>query len=339
MKTGRTRPPTMKDVAELAGVGLKTVSRHVNGETNINPELASRIQDAISQLGYTRNLAAASIRPGWTSKMVGLVISDLADPFYSGIASAIEKELAREDYILILANSFDLGESLDEVVQRLVEQRVEGLILVPPSTPSRVLEEPGCLDVPTVLLDRPVPGSGLNAVVADNYTGALKAGQLLRKEGFSRPAFLGDSLSVYTMGERYRGLCAAFGVDPEGPDALPGWFSAHTKQQAAEGALALIEDLKPDCIFAANNRASIGALEAFQASGIWLPLIGFDDFENASLIMGGLSVVAQDIQGTGTEAAKLLLKQIKGGSVRPEEMIQAVQLIVRGSEKANWRSR
>lgn len=336
MKSGPARPPTMKDVAKVAGVGLKTVSRYVNGETNINPELSQRIQEAIEQLGYTRNLAAASIRPGWSSKMIGLVISDMADPFYSGIASAIEKELASEDFILILAHSFDRGESMDEVLKRLIEQRVEGLILVPPHTPSQILADPARLGVPTVLLDRPTPAGSLDVVMADNFEGARQAGMLLRENGFSKPSFLGDSLTIYTMRERYRGLCAAFDLDSTDSQPLPGWFQAHTKQQATEGAKQLLNEGDIDCIFAANNRATTGTLSAFQETDRWLPIVGFDDFENASLIMGGLTVVAQDVNGIGSTAAQLLLQRIRGEAPDTREVVLDVELIRRGSERPDW---
>lgn len=108
--------PTMNDVAREARVGLKTVSRYVNGQTNIDPVLAGRIGDAIVALGYRRNLAAASIRPGWTSRVLGLIISDLANPYYSVLTRSIETYAREKGYLLISASSNTVQLRSDGVV-------------------------------------------------------------------------------------------------------------------------------------------------------------------------------------------------------------------------------
>ena len=122
--------PTMNDVAREAGVALRTVSRYVNGATNIDSELAERIRLAIDTLGYRRNLAAASIRPGWDSKVLGLIIGDLSNPYYTALTRAIEREASERGYLLITASSEEDGTRHDKLVDRLVEQRVDGLIIV-----------------------------------------------------------------------------------------------------------------------------------------------------------------------------------------------------------------
>ena len=147
--------PTMNDVAREAGVALRTVSRYVNGATNIDADLAERIRLAIEELGYRRNLAAASIRPGWDSKVLGLIIGDLSNPYYTALTRAIEREASDRGYLLITASSEEDGVRHDKLVDRLVEQRVDGLIIVPPRNPSRAWQASTDSLPPTIFLERP----------------------------------------------------------------------------------------------------------------------------------------------------------------------------------------
>src|SRR5665647_671484 len=164
---GTDRIPTMVDVARLAGVGLKTVSRYANGEQNINPELATRIAKAISDLGYRRNLAAASIRPGWTSKVLGVVVSDLGNPFFFTFARMIETAARKRGYLVIIASSEDSGDLQDRIIDRLLGQRVDGLVIVPAQVGRLVLSELRPPVPPTAVLDRPIDSDEVDTILAD----------------------------------------------------------------------------------------------------------------------------------------------------------------------------
>jgi len=160
--------PTMNDVAREAGVALRTVSRYVNGATNIDSELAERIRLAIDTLGYRRNLAAASIRPGWDSKVLGLIIGDLSNPYYTALTRAIEREASDRGYLLITASSEEDGVRHDKLVDRLVEQRVDGLIIVPPRNPSRERHDSTDNLPPTIFLERPSSDLSAKSGHSDN---------------------------------------------------------------------------------------------------------------------------------------------------------------------------
>lgn len=327
--------PTMNDVARVAGVSLKTVSRFVNGESNIDPALAARIADAIAQLGYRRNLAAASIRPGWTSKMLGLIISDLANPYYSSLARAIEGEVAREGYMLIVASSEEDGRTHDRIVDRLMEQRVDGLIIVPPRNAGREWAKVPPPVPPIVFLDRPGGREEADTVLADNAGGAAEATRTLYALGARRIAFVGDSLEIYTMSERYRGYCDALRELGVPPETLPRFTNAHSSDEARIAVSEILGSGSADAIFAANNRASIGALHAFRSAGRRLPLVGFDDFEAADLGEPGVSVVSQDIERMGRDAARLLLGRLGGeGSTGYVTEVLPTAIVLRGSERA-----
>lgn len=333
MRSSATPNPTMRDVARVAGVSLKTVSRFVNGETNIGPGFAARIDQAIQELGYRRNLAAASIRPGWTSKMVGLIIGDLSNPYYSTLARAIEEEISSAGYMLIVSSSEESGSRYDQILDRLMEHRVDGLIIVPPRQPSRAWADVTPPVPPLVFLDRPADFAQADVVLADNAGGAAEATRALYRAGARSIAFIGDSLEIYTIKERFRGYTEALqelGLDPA---AQPIILGAHSREDARAKVLKLLSTGRADSIFAANNRAAIGALQAFRSGGYSVALIGYDDFEAADLIGPGISVVSHDIDRMGRDAARLLLQRL-GGSSDPFQVVTlATHLVLRGSER------
>lgn len=327
--------PTMNDVARVAGVALKTVSRYVNGKTNINPELSERIATAIVQLGYRRNLAAASIRPGWTSKMLGVVISDLSNPYYSALTQSIEQTARRHGYLLISASSEERGKTFDRVVDRLMEQRVDGLIVIPPKDQGRPWSTVVAPVPPLVVLDRPTdaPAATSDTILADNAGGAEQAVRTLIGAGARRVAFIGDSLELYTMSERHAGYRAALTASGLALDESLVATDAHSHEDATASVLALVVDARPDAIFAANNRAAIGVLLAFRERGERLPLIAFDDFEAARLAEPAVSVVTQNIQEMGRLAAEHVIARATGESLPGTTTILPTSLVLRGSER------
>lgn len=322
----------MNDVAQLAGVALKTVSRYVNGETNINPELAGRIGAAIETLGYRRNLAAASIRPGQTSRVLGLIISDLANPYFASLARRVEAAARARGYLLITASSEEDGELHDRLVDRLMEQRVDGLLLVPPRTPHRAWDDLRPPVPATVALDRPLGSERVDTVLADDYGGGRAATAALLASGPVRIAFLGDALSVHTMRERQRGFADA--VAGNGADVLTD-TSARTLEQAVEAATRLLDRERADAIFAANNRAAMGTVLAFRRLGRTVPTIGFDDFEAATMVTPPISVVSQDIVEMGRAAVDLLVRRLQGSQDEFTTVSVPTTLVLRGSELAS----
>jgi LacI family transcriptional regulator len=323
----------MNDVAREAKVGLKTVSRYVNGETNIGAPLAARIQDAIDALGYRRNLAAASIRPGWTSRMLGLIISDLANPYYSMIAGAVESTARDHGYLLTIGSSDESGRHHDLLVDRLMGQRVDSLIVVPPRESARDWAQLPPPIPPLVFVDRPSAFDRADTVLADNVGGAHAATAALAERGARRIAFVGDSLDIWTMRERLAGYHSALlehHLD-EHPTLIV--TDAHRSGDAAVAIGRLLTDGSIDAVFAANNRACVGALIAFGKHGARLPLIGFDDFEAATLSSPAISVVTHDIALMGTTAARIAFSRVSGATDEHRTHVLPTTLILRGSER------
>lgn len=325
--------PTMNDVAREAGVALKTVSRYVNGATNVDPVLAERIRAAIEQLGYRRNLVAASIRPGWRSRVVGLIIGDLANPYYSELARAIERVAVEHGYLLVTASSEESGELHDRLVDRLLDQRVDGLVVVPPRDDCRPWNTVRPPRPPLVFVDRPDRDGVGDSIVGDNAGGARAAVAALADAGARRIASVGDALEIATMAERlsgYRAELAARGL-PTGPDLEH--TTAHDTAEARAIVGAILESGTADAVFAGNNRAAVGALLAFRDHGRRLPLVGFDEFETAAVSDPPTSVVAYDVAALGDLAARLLFARLEGGADEPTTRVLPSTLTLRGSER------
>lgn len=163
--------PTMKDVAARAGVGLKTVSRVVNGEAGVTPDTERRVQEAIEALGFRRNDSARVLRKGRTAS-IGLVLEDLADPFYGPLNRAVEEVARAHGALLINGSSAEDPEREQELVLALCARRVDGLIVIPAGDDHRYLEPEIAAGVATVFVDRPAGKIDADMVFSDNFGGA-----------------------------------------------------------------------------------------------------------------------------------------------------------------------
>lgn len=325
--------PTMREVAAAAGVSLKTVSRVVNSEANVAPAVRERVGAAIMALGYTPNLAARSIRPGQRSLIVGLVIEDIANPFYAGLARAVERVFHEAGYLLVTASCEEEGSRYEEVVGRLLERRVDGLIVVPPRGPVVPVPNPRSLPA-MVFVDRPgaVPG---DTVLVDDRGGARTATACLLAAGAAQVAFVGDDPAIHTMREReagYREALSAAGCEVAAAHVRSG--NHHVDSATAAVRALLAEQPEVDAILAANNRASLGCLRAFAETGRRLRLVGFDDFEAATLVRPAVTVVSHDVAELGVRAAELLLRRLGGWTGEPQTEVLGTTLTLRGSEQA-----
>ncbi|MFF4624001.1 LacI family DNA-binding transcriptional regulator [Nonomuraea jabiensis] len=319
--------PTMKDVASAAGVALKTVSRVVNGEPGVHPATAERVRAAIERLGYSRNESAAVLRRG-TTATVGLVIEDVADPFYSGLSRAVEDVVIEHGWLLLSGSSSEEPLRERELVETFCARRVDGLIVVPAGDDHTYLRPELEAGTPVVFADRP-PGAGIDVdtVLADNLGGAGEAIRHLMGHGHSRIAFLGDDPGIFTAAERLNGYRQALGglfdhrlvsMRPPSPEGV-----------RADLARMFALDDPPTALFTGNGRYTVTTLRAL--AGRRVALVGFDDFELADLLTPGVSVVAQDPAWMGRVAAELLFRRLRGDTGPPEHIELPVRLIARGS--------
>jgi LacI family transcriptional regulator len=321
----------MVDVAELAGVSLKTVSRAINGERGVSAATVEKVQAAAEQLRYARNDLAASLRQGTRSNTIGLVIEDVANPFYSAIAKAVEDTVRARDCLLITASAGEDPARERELVSALLRRRVDAILIVPAGTDHRYLESDG-LAGRAVFLDRPPARVKADAVLVANVAGARMAVEHLLAHGHRRIAFVGDDLSVSTARERLSGYRAALADAGAGED--PELVSvANSTSEAAQAAVARVlrlpADRRPTAVLAGNNRCTVGVLQALGTRRRRLALIGFDDFELADLL--GITVIRTDPSRIGRLGAELALGRMDGDTRRPRRVVLDAELVARGS--------
>jgi LacI family transcriptional regulator len=323
-------PPTMRDVARRAGVSLKTVSRVVNGETTVAPDLAARVRAAVESLQYRPHIGASMLRRNdRRTRTIGVLLEDVSNPFSAAVHRAVEDE-ARRHGVHVLTGSLDEDPQRErELARAFAERQADGLIVAPTGTDQTYLNAVGAL--PIVFVDRPAAGFGGDAVLATNVAGATDAVRHLIAHGHTRIAYLGDHARLSTARSRYQGYLNALtevGLQAFGAHEL---HDSATAEHATRTVLAGPDP--PTALFTSQNLITIGAVRALRGLGRHreVALVGFDDFPLADLLEPGVTVIAQDPVAMGRTAARALFERIDGVDTPPREFWIPTTLITRGS--------
>jgi LacI family transcriptional regulator len=288
---------------------------------------------AIAQLGYQPNELARGLK-GQRSRMIGLVIADISNPFYADCAKAVEEVARRHDHVVVLCASDERLDVERRHVEALVRRQVDGLLLVSAAADHAYLRAGPTARIPFVALDRPIDGASTDVVVVQNRGGAEEATAHLIAHGHRRIAYIGAGERLYTTRERLEGYQQAMTAAGLAPSVrLDAPTTAMTRAVTRE-MLGLTEP--PTAIFAMNNRITVGVLQALADAGAQVPrdmaLIGFDDIELAGLLHPRLTVVRQPAAELGRRAAELLFERLAGGrSAQPQRVVLPTELVVRAS--------
>jgi len=333
--------PTVREVARLAGVSPMTVSRTLSGGDNVRDELQERVMKAVATLGYHRNENARSMRPGQTSGLIGVAITNLANPYYGQFALGVEEVAAEHGRRMLLGNT---GEDLareTQLVSDFVGRQVEGLVVVPTGAAVEHLRPELLGNIPLVLASRAVDGLDADTVLLDDVHGAYEATKRMLEVGHRRIGFLGNALSVSTVGRRYEGYARAlaeFGLEPDPMLVMREQQDVHAAELAMAALLGLA--VPPTAVFCANNRNTIGALHAIgrlHTDPRTAPaLVGFDNVELAHLLRVPLLIVSHDPKELGVEAARMLFNRLDGGG--GAEPPRLVELPVNVGTLQKWRA-
>ncbi|HWM17686.1 MAG TPA: LacI family DNA-binding transcriptional regulator [Microbacterium sp.] len=308
-------PVTVKDVAAHAGVSPMTVSRTLGGGKNVRPELQELVWKSVTALGYHRNENARSLRPGHSSGLIGVAITNLANPYYGDFAIGVEEVAARHGRRILLGNSSEDQERERQLIADFIGRQVEGLVVVPAAggeTGSAHLAAGALAGTPLVLASRLVPGIDASAVILDDQGGAEAGTRVLLDAGHTRIAYLGNLSSVFTGQRRFEGFSRAMseaGLEVDAELVRREQQDVASARDAMAAMLRLPEP--PTAVFAANNRNAIGAMTAIAAhmhtGGAPGPsVVGFDGFELAELSPVPLTLVEHDARQLGRRAAELL---------------------------------
>jgi len=325
----------MRDVAALARVGIKTVSRVLNNEPNVSPETTERVHRAAAQLHYEINSVAGNLRrSGQSTKTVGLVVGHVANPFSGQVHAGVEDVLYPRGYSVLAASLDDDAEREQRLVREFLRRRVDGLILTTISTEQTYLLPEISRGLPIVFVDREPSGIAADAVVGDNVGGAREATAHLIAHGHRRIACLADRETLTTAKHRVEGYRAA--LEDAGLEYDPSLVTMNlgSASAARTAVTALLRsDNPPTAIFAAQNLITIGSIHALRDAGLQhaVALMSFDDIALADALDPGLSCVTQDPRSMGAIAGQKLLARLAGDQDAPTTIISPTTLIVRGS--------
>ena len=328
---------TISDVARRAGVSSMTVSRVINGSARVSPETRRRVEDAISDLGYVPSRLARGLIRQRTGTL-GVIVPDVANPFFTLIVRGAEDVARRAGYRALLCDTRADLELEREVIEELIAHRVEGIVIAPVSDRSKPhLRRLASFGVPFVLVDRTVPGVDCDVVLGDSAAGARRLVEHLVGLGHSRIGMIVESDEVSTARDRYQGyLDALRGAEIE---IDPGLVVRSTVDP--EGGLAgmrrlLRLDDPPTAVFTVNNLVAVGAIEAVREQGLEVPdeiaLVCFDDIDYATRLYPFLTVMMQPAETFGTLGTQLLLERLDGrASQRSRVVVLPAEFIVRRS--------
>lgn len=331
--------PTLREIADRAGVSVGTVSNVINGTAPVSAERRERVLAAIRELDYQPNHIARSLKLKKT-RMLGMVISDITNPFFPQLVRGAEDAALKNNYLLITFNTDDNVEREKRVLSVLRQRRVDGVLLVVAPNAGDDGHIRGILDsgIPIVCLDRLPAGIEVDSVSVDNVAGARDCVRHLISMGHRRIAILTGPKAVQTAAERLQGYQEALvqaGIPVDPGLVLEGDFRSESGYRLGRALLAGSD--RPTAVFVCNNMMALGLLRALAELGLHCPrdvaVASFDDFPLAEAFQPRMTAVAQPAYSIGYRGAELLIARIEGrpGEPRPSRIRLATQLLVRES--------
>jgi LacI family transcriptional regulator len=329
--------PTIKDVAQHAGVSITTVSHVLNETRHVSADLIARVKQAVDTLGYQPNAVARSLRRKET-RILGMVVPDNSNPYFGEVARSIEDACFALGYNIILCNSDEDPEKERAYVDVLIENQVDGIVFVLSGSQDEHLRPIRERKIPLVAMDRELPHFVWDSVLIDNRDGARQVTSHLIKQRHTRIACISGPAGLTPSIERvggYRDALHAAGLDPNGALLKVADFRP-------EGGYAAMQELlelptPPTAVFACNDFMAMGAMRAITERGQRIPqdvsVVGFDDIALASYTYPSLTTVAQQYEAKGKLVVELLTKRINGDVSKPQQHRLKPRLVVRESSQ------
>jgi LacI family transcriptional regulator len=334
-------PVSIREVAALAGVSVGTVSNVLNRPEIVASPTRDRVQAAIRTLGFVRNESARQLRAG-RSRTIGLVVLDVANPFFTDVARGVEDEASMSGLSVILCNSDERAARESRYLELLEEHRVQGILITPVSEPDERLARLQERGTPVILVDaRSASGRQCSVSVDDQLGGAAATAHLL-SGGHRRLAFVGGPAGLRQVADRREGATQAIAraggtaslmvIETAAPN-VAGGLAAGRELAALPGRL------RPTAVFCANDLLALGVLQEMTRCGIRVPedlaLVGYDDIEFASAAAVPLSSVRQPRQELGRMAARLLMDETsQAGRHTHRQVVFHPELVIRRSSQA-----
>src|SRR6266516_4530301 len=338
-------PVSIREVAAHAGVSVGTVSNVLNRPDIVAEPTRSRVRDAIKQLGFIRNESARQLRAG-RSRTIGLVVLDVANPFFTDVARGVEDEASESGLAVILCNSDDQQTKETHYLELLEEHRVQGILITPVSGAYERLARLQRRGTPVVLLDSRSLSRGQCSVSMDDVLGGDIAVTHLLEAQHERIAIVGGPMTIRQVADRREGAMRA--LERSGPraDQLQVIETAALNVSAGKLAGGQIAGMpagrRPTAVFCANDLLALGVLQEMTASRIRVPdsisIVGYDDIDFAAAAAVPLSSVRQPRHLLGRTAAQLLLDEALGeASHQHRQVVFEPELVIRQSSRTRQR--
>lgn len=330
------RAPTVREVAALADVSVATVSRVLNGGARVDPVRRDRVLSAIAALGYRRDAVARNLRRGST-RAWGLVISDIQNPFFTGLIRGVQDQAEREGYSVVLVNTDENLAREAAAINLLMEERVAGALVSPVSIEESDLGKLIASRTPVVFIDRRLDDETADSVLVDNERGAYEGTRHLLEVGFRRVACITGPQTSTTGRLRFAGYRRALEEAELTPQPDLVRVTDFKREGGRQAALDLLGGKhRPDSLIVMNNLMTEGALQGIAETGLEVPadlgLVGFDDLSWATLVRPQLTAIAQPVYEVGRVAAELLARRCRGDwSDHPTTRTLETTLVVRQS--------
>ncbi|RYX96130.1 MAG: LacI family DNA-binding transcriptional regulator [Comamonadaceae bacterium] len=328
---------SIKDVARQAGVSTTTVSRVLSTPDAVRAPLRERVEQAIAALAYRPNLAARRLRQQRAS-LIGLIVSDIRNPFFTDLGRAVEDVAYRNGLRLILCNTDEDPAKERAYLELMADEQASGVIISPTLDGLRSLKAGGKSSsvppypFPLVLVDRAQPDTPTDRVLLDNTGAARRLTDHLLDAGYRRIAALAGARSTTGL-QRHEGYASA--MRARGLEPLQTWVSPTVEAGFKAAAALLAQTVRPDALLATNGLLLMGALQAIQAAGLRIPqdigLAGFDNNDWTALPSLDITVIAQPTYDIGRSAAELLMQRLAEPARPARSVVLEGVLMARGS--------
>lgn len=336
-----TNKSSLKSISKDLGLSTGTISRVLNGKAKafrISDATVKLVTDYAKKVGYTPNMIAKGLQASKTHS-IGLLIPNIADPFFAAMAKHIEKAASKADYSIILVDAEESLEREQQQLRNMLSRSVDGIIVAPVVSNYKHFSEITDKKIPMVFVDNYGRDVEVPHVVSDNFSGGFDATQALLEKGHKRIGILKGIIDGVPLQERLRGYHAAlkaFGIEPDSELEQGGYYSIEEGRKSTMKLMKLKDP--PTAIFATSCELGLGALSALKELGIKAPdqvsLVFFDNQPYLSYISPPITTVSQDYHTIGQKAVESILSLINNGFGQIENQIVPTKFIERESIKA-----
>jgi DNA-binding LacI/PurR family transcriptional regulator len=324
----------IKDVAREAGVSTATVSHVINNTRFVSPEVRARVQEAIERCDYYPNAQARSLASG-RSHTLGIVISDIVNPFFPELVKSIEMAAFERGYDVVLANTNYEAERTSNYVRRIIERKVAGVALMTSELDMTLIDELARRDVCVVFLDIGSAGAHMSNLVVNYGLGIKEAIQHLVSLGHEQIAYISGPVRLRSAAKRREAFreCVAKQLPGARPAIYEGDFKIEGGRRTAHEILE--RGRLPTAVVVANDLMALGAMQEFRAAGLRIPqdisIVGFDDIAFASLTDPPLTTICLPRMELGRRAVEALMTTIEHPDRQGVEIHIPTYLVMRGS--------